>query len=131
VDEVVNRREAQLPVVYEIDANRRLVTTRCWGAVTPDEIYQHNQKLRTDPAFDPSYRQVADMTAMTAVTVGTSVITETALDQFFNPGTRRAFVASHDGVFGMARMYSLHAESLGQTIEVFRDLEPARAWIEA
>ena len=54
-----------------------------------------------------------------------------ALDQFFNPGTRRAFVASHDGVFGMARMYSLHAESLGQTIEVFRDLEPAHAWIEA
>jgi hypothetical protein len=83
VDEVVYRCEADLPVVYDIDAKRRLV------------------------------------------------VTETALDQFFNPGTRRAFVATHDGVFGMARMYSLHAESLGQTIEVFRELAPARAWIDA
>ncbi|HEY0527673.1 MAG TPA: hypothetical protein VGD02_02500 [Gemmatimonadaceae bacterium] len=131
VDEVVHRREAYLPVVYEIDAKRRLVTTRCWGAVSPDEIYQHNQQLRTDPAFDPSYRQVADMTAMTAVTVSTNVVTETALDQFFTPGTRRAFVATHDGVFGMARMYSLHAESLGQTIEVFREIGAAKDWVEA
>jgi hypothetical protein len=118
-----------MPVSYEIDPKRRLVTTRLWGKIAPEEIYEHNEKLRADPNFDPTFRQCADMTALTEVTVGTAVINETAQDQFFKPGTRRAFVASNDGIFGMARMYALRAESLGQTIHVFREMEPAKDWL--
>jgi hypothetical protein len=118
-----------MPITYEIDSTRRLVTTRLWGAVSAEEIYEHNRELRSDPAFDPSYRQCADMTGVTEVTVSTAVINDTALDQFFTPGTRRAFVASDDGVFGMARMYALRAENLGQTIQVFRELGPAKEWL--
>jgi hypothetical protein len=38
-------------------------------------------------------------------------------------------VATEDGVFGLARMYALRAEGLGQTIEVFREEQPAREWL--
>ena len=122
--------ETEMPATYEIDKERRLVTTRLWGSVSEKEIYEHNEKLRTDPAFDPSYRQCADMSALTEVTVSTDMIRDTANDQFFLPGTRRAFIASTDAVFGMARMYALRAEGLGQTIEVFRELEPAKEWLD-
>jgi hypothetical protein len=118
-----------MPVTYEIDRNRHLVTTRLWGPVTDDEVYEHNEKLRSDPEFDPSYRQIADMTGVTEIAVSTSMINETAQDQFFTPGTPRAFIASDDGVFGMARMYSLRAEGLGQTIQVFRDTGSAKEWL--
>lgn len=121
--------ERELPFKYEIDPQRRLVISRLWGAVTDDEVYEHNQKLRTDPRFDPTFSQLTDLTGVTEITVSTSMINETSLDQFFEPGTRRAMVAADDGVFGMARMYALRAEGLGQTIEVFREEQPAREWL--
>lgn len=105
------------------------MTSRLWGAVTEDEVHEHNRLLRNDPEFVPSYRQLVDMTGITEIRVGTNLINETSLDQFFAPGTRRAFVASDDAAFGMARMFALRAEGLGQVIEVFRDPDKARNWL--
>lgn len=118
-----------MPISYDIDPKGRLVTSRLWGGVTEDEVLDHNKRLRTDPRFDPSYRQLVDMTGITKILVGTKMINETSLDQFFNPGTRRAFIATEDGVFGMARMFALRAEGLGQTIEVFRERRKAEEWL--
>jgi hypothetical protein len=118
-----------VPVTYAIDPNQKLVITRCWGAVTEDEVHDHNRRLRTDPAFNPGYRQLADMTGLTEILVSTKMINETSIDQFFNPGTPRAFVASTDAVFGLARKFALQAEAVGQTIQVFRDLESAENWL--
>jgi len=69
------------------------------------------------------------MTGITQILVGTKMINETAQDQFFKPGTPRAFIASEDATFGMARMFALQAEGLGQTIEVFRDRKKAEEWL--
>ena len=119
-----------MPVSYAIDPVQKLVTTTLWGVVTDDEVLDHNRRLRTDPAFDPGYRQLAHMTAITESRVTTNLINETSADQFFNPGTRRAFVATSDSIFGMARKYALQAEAIGQTIQVFRDLRKAEEWLE-
>ena len=123
------KREIELPATYEIDHKQRLVTSRLWGPVTEDEVFEHNEKLRNDPDFDPSYRQFVDMTGITEIKVGTGMINETSLDQFFAPGTRRAFLATDDTVFGMARMFALRAEGVGQVIEVFRDRAKAEEWL--
>ena len=118
-----------MPATYDIDPQRRLVTSRIWGGVTDTEILGHNETLRADPRFDSTYRQLVDMTGITEIRVTTGMINETSLDQFFEPGTRRAFVATDDAVFGMARMFALRAEGLGQTIQVFRDAGKAREWL--
>lgn len=65
------------------------------------------------PAFDPSYRQVTDMKGTTEIVAGTDMISETSIDQFFKPGTRRALVASIDATFGMARMFALPCRKRG------------------
>ena len=121
--------EYELPASYEIDQQRRLITSRLWGAVTDTEVYEHNRQLRGDPDFNPTYQQLTDLTGVTQIAVTTGMINETSLDQFFEPGIRRAIVASTDGVFGMARMFAMRAESVGQTIQVFRDLDKARDWL--
>lgn len=118
-----------MPVTYEIDPDRRLVISRLWGGVTEDEIDEHNRRLPADPRFDPAYRQLVDLTGITEVLVGTKMINDTARDQFFNPGTRRAFAASSDATFGLARMFALRAELGGQTIQVFRDIAKAEEWL--
>jgi hypothetical protein len=118
-----------MPVTYVIDTQRQLVVSRICDPATESEVLEHNRKLRLDPLFDPTYRQLADMSDVTQVLVPADTIRETAYDQAFAPGVRRAFVANTDGVFGMARMYALHAESLGQVVEVFRDRAEAVEWL--
>ena len=40
-----------------------------------------------------------------------------------------AVVTNNDTVFGMARMYSVFAESAGAVVEVFRDIDAASRWL--
>jgi hypothetical protein len=104
------------------------VTTRASDPATEAEVYAHNEQLRSDPMFNPSYMQIADLD-VTEILVSTDTIKATSHDQFFKPGARRAFVASNDACFGMARMFALHAEGLGQVIEVFRSRAAAEEWL--
>jgi hypothetical protein len=121
--------ERTVPSSYTIDPERRLVITLIWGAATDDDVVGHNQRLRADPLFDPTFRQLADMSGVSEILVNTSTIEVVSRGQLFVPGTRRAFVASDDAVFGLLRKYELHAESLGQTVRVFRDRKLAEAWL--
>jgi hypothetical protein len=118
-----------MPSSYTIDPARRLVITRVWGAATDEDIHEHGRRLRADPLYDPTYRQLADMSGVTDILVRTSTIEEISRGQLFAPGTQRAFVASSDAVFGLLRKFQLHAESLGQTIRVFRDRKEAETWL--
>lgn len=118
-----------MPSSYTIDPVRKLVTTLIWGAATDDDVLGHNGRLRADPLYDPTYQQLADMSGVTEILVTAKTIEDVARGQLFMPGTRRAFVAASDAVFGLLRKYQLHAESSGQTVEVFRDRKAAEAWL--
>jgi hypothetical protein len=107
-----------------------MVMSRIWGTVTNDDVGEHNRRLRTDPLFDPTYRQLADMSDVTLNLVSADNVQETARDQYFAPGTRRALVVSDDTTFGLCRMYATYAESFGQVLNVFREREEAEAWLE-
>src|SRR5436305_9503077 len=110
-----------MPAAYEIDAVHGIVKTRLWGVVTDDDVYEHNDRLRNDPKFHAHYRQLVDMSGITKAAVTATMITDTAINQFFEPGSRRAIIASNDAVFGLARMFALRCESVGQTIEVYSE----------
>ena len=118
-----------MPISYTIDIDRQFVLTLVSGTVTGEEVYEYYQLVRNDPSFDPGFRQLVDMTGMTKSLVGTGGIMSISRDHHFTPGVRRAIVASSEAAFGLARMFALHSESVGQTIEVFRDLNAAEAWL--
>ena len=119
-----------MPASYAIDTDRRLVLSRIWGTATEDEIRDHGQRLRNDPKFRPDFRQLLDMSELTEILVGSDMVRNAARNQFFSPGVRRALVASTDAAFGMARMYAIASENVGQTIKVFRDMNKAEAWLD-
>src|SRR6266576_3582246 len=85
-----NRKRVAVPITYEIDAKHRLVTSHLTGIVTDEEVHTQRQTIRNDPHFDPSYRQLIDLTGITEVRVTTHMVTAAAADQYFAPGTRRA-----------------------------------------
>jgi hypothetical protein len=120
-----------LPATYSIDVERKLVISRAWGAITDDDVREHARLLRADPLFDPTYSQLLDMTGITKDLVNTNTKQESSSHgQLFAPGVRRAWVASTDYTFGMARMYAVAAERLGQTIGVFRSRSEAEKWLD-
>jgi hypothetical protein len=121
---------AGLPASYTIHVDQKLVVSRFWGAATDDDIFDHGQRLRNDPLFRPDFRQLVDMSELTEIRVGSGVVRDASRNQFFAPGVRRALVAKSDAAFGMARMYAIASENSGQTIEVFRDIKAAKAWLD-
>ena len=118
-----------MPASYTIDTERKLVLSRIWGAPTEDEILDHGQRLRADPSFRPDFRQLLDMSELKEILISPQKVREAARDQFFSPGVRRALVAHSDAAFGMARMYAIASEGEGQTIQVFREFDAAKAWL--
>jgi hypothetical protein len=118
-----------VPISYSIDPARRLVSSRIWGIVTNEEVDEHNRQLRSDPLFDPAYRQIADMTGVTRNMVTVDNVRQTARDQYFTPGARRALLVSDDTTFGLCRMFETYAESVGQVLSVFRDRKQAEDWL--
>lgn len=118
-----------MPATYSIDPRQRLVVSVLSGALTDDEVREHNRTLRVDPEFDPEYRQLIDLSGLTEILVDATTINEAAQDQYFTPGTRRAFIATSEAAYGFARMFALKAEGSGQTVEVFRDRGEAEAWL--
>jgi len=119
-----------LPASYTIDGDRRIVFSRIWGTATEDEVREHGLRLRNDPEFQPDFRQLLDLSDLTEILVGSEMVRNAARDQFFSPGVRRALVATSDAAFGMARMYAIASEHAGQTIQVFRDMNAAEAWLD-
>jgi hypothetical protein len=118
-----------MPASYAIDSEQRLVRSRIWGTPTEEEILDHGLRLRADPCFHPDFRQLLDMSEWEGILISSQRVRQSAREQFFSPGARRAFVAHSDTAFGMARMYALASEAEGQTIQVFREFCAAEAWL--
>ncbi len=119
-----------MPVTYEIDVPQRLVNTIVVGKVTPVEMSAYQQQLKVDPAFLPDFDGLIDFTAAEPFEGTGEDIRRLVEEMPFNPGTRRAYIASIDLHFGLSRMAQVFAESKGLVCEVFRDRADALRWLE-
>jgi hypothetical protein len=121
--------EVPMPAAFEIDVTRRLVVCRCWGVLTSEEIVKHYRALRADPAFDPTFSQLGDLTDVSAFDVDTRALSSEALLETFDHSARRALVAPSDVGFGLARLYGSYAQAASQNLEVFRAKCDAEHWL--
>lgn len=124
-------RGVQLPLHYKIDPDCRLVRARAWGVLTNDDLRDYYPRLIADARFHPDYRQLTSLDEVTAFTVDTCVLAEAAGWSIYDVGTRRAIVAREDVAFGLARMFSVYAERVGQNVRAFRDAAVALEWIDS
>jgi len=119
-----------VPAAYKIDKERRLVLTTVWGKLTFTDGVAHRNELRSDPDFDPTYREISDFTQVTELAFSAEELRGHAQFDVFSPSSRRAFVAPDDAKFGLGRMFAMLRESRGDLgIRVFRTLEEAEDWV--
>jgi len=119
-----------MPATYAIDKQRRLVITTGLGRVTLAEALAHQEQLRKDPDFDPSFSQIMDLTRITEFALEANDIRRLAQGTVFSRESRRAIIASSDLVYGFGRMFEILREIAGENgIRVFRDVDEALDWI--
>jgi hypothetical protein len=121
-----------MPAFYKIDKERKLVMTTYSGVLMIAESLGHQEKLPKDPDFDPSFSQLFDVTHVTEVQLTAEDVRTLARTSVFSPDSRRAILVDSDLKFGLARMFEVLRDTMGEKgIRVFRNLEDALDWIFA
>ncbi len=118
-----------MPVEYEIDKRHGIVYTRASGELSDEEAFAHQRRLKKDPDFDPTARQLLDFSSVTHFRISPEAIRTLASKDPWTAGARRAFVAPQDLSFGMARMHQVWMADDSKSISVFRNLSEARQWL--
>jgi hypothetical protein len=117
-------------VSYAIDRERHIVRSHGSGVLTLRCIQEFYSSLKADLAFESTYSCLGDLRAISEVAITASQIAASASLSIFAPGTRRAFIATSDVVYGVLRAYAAYNGIEGQEVRVFRDLVAAELWLE-
>jgi hypothetical protein len=120
-----------LPLNYRIDKERRLVVSTGSGILTYAEMKTHQDRLLADPNFNQEFNQLIDLTQVTGVDAATEEITALARRAVFSPNSKRAWVASSPGIFGIGRLAIAHHEDTASPshASAFYDLPSALEWL--
>ena len=118
-----------MPVTYTIDPVLRLVRTRAEGVLTEPETSELYRRIKADPAFQPTFSQLCDLTVVDEIQTSATYLRELARQTIFAPGARRAFVTSQLFHYGLARMLQSFCELEGSEIGVFKSMAEAEQWL--
>jgi len=118
-----------MPWSYEIVPAERLVVSHFHGVVTDADVDEHERTVPADPAFDPCFRQLVDLSEVERITFGFAKLRSAAEHPIFEGRQRRAILAPKDMVFGLARTYEAYSGIAGQNVHVFRERSEAIRWL--
>jgi hypothetical protein len=121
-----------MPVTYELDRERRLIHTRCVGAVLLSEVLQHFADLRDDASLPTQLSVLLDLSEMS--TAPDRERLRAVVNEVKSIGPERrwgalAIVARTDLLFGMSRIFGIFVEDSFTSTGVFRRREEAEAWL--
>ena len=122
-----------MPIDSVRDDLKRRVTVTMRETVAAREVAKFIAAVGPLPGDDQPYDILVDMRrAHIGVDTSAQAQTLALLASRNDPGRRRgriALVAADDATFGIARMYAAYREKSGITLEVFRQIEDADAWL--
>ena len=117
-----------MPISYAIDAARQVVRIRLWGEVTREELDANSLRLSSDPQFRPDLPYICDARDL-SVPPAIDDVVRAAYRSVFAAGTRRAIVAGSDVIYGLARLFAGRSGSVGDGLQIFRDMDEAERWL--
>jgi hypothetical protein len=113
---------------YSINKSQRIVISVGEGVVRFDDIRDHQNRLLSDPDFDPTFDQLLDGTRVTSLELSSDQARTLSSRAVFSPASRRAIVAPQPYMFGMGRMSEVYHEGFAQ-MQVFYSMEEALIWL--
>lgn len=126
--------EAGVPLTYSIDAEHKIIRTICRRPLTFADVIGHFQALKNDPACPPYLDVLLDLSdadALPETSQFGAVNRELALVHAKLQFGVLAIIAPGDAMFGVMRMFEVHARQHFRAIRVFRDPAQAAAWLKS
>jgi hypothetical protein len=123
--------EGYLPLHSTIDKKLRLVIGTAWGCVTFPEIKAHQDKMLSDPDFNPEFNQLMDASKVTDWRLTIEEAETAARRKIFAPSSKRAIVGPLPVNSPLARIIGALNELTKHTsnLEVFQDVPSALKWL--
>jgi hypothetical protein len=120
-----------MPARYVILFDRRLVVSIGWGRLTFADFRSQQDEFKNDPAFDPTFDQLVDVSQVEHLELTTEQAKIIAARGIFQANSRRAVIAKDPTIFGTARMMdAYHSVATGRNhVRVFYDRDAALKWL--
>ncbi len=118
-----------MPISYRLDQELRTVFATAKGVIGESEIREYQRELAGDPAFEPDFNSIFDLTDVSQFTVTGEENQRLAHSTPFAPMARRAYVAPDPLKYGMSRMYAVQVEPTGEHTHAFKTMAEARKWL--
>jgi hypothetical protein len=118
-----------MPFSFHVDESTKVFHVEAIGEVNDTELMDLSARLRQEAAFVSGYPVLCDCSALTTVSISTSLIE--SLAQAARSRTNYvAVIAPLLVVFGLARMYQIINDPDYARIHVFAGVGEAVAWLE-
>jgi DNA-binding NarL/FixJ family response regulator len=119
-------------ITYRIDANERLIRTRCVGLVTFDQVIHHFRELERDPVCPDRLDVFLDLREATSLPESSQL--NTVCSEIARIRERVAFgvcaiVADEDELFGRMRVFEGLTQQYFRKISAFRVAAEAEKWL--
>lgn len=118
-----------MPINFTIDNALGVVFVTMSQSVTEKDLRDYQDQLRADPKFVCSFDSLIDLNAVGKFDVSADGNQRLAYSNPYCAGSRRAYVAGHDAMYGMSRMYTMQVDEEDQEARVFRKIAEARDWL--
>ena len=125
-------RGFRVPITYSIDIPTALITTRCFGHVTLDEVREHFRELpRVWPPVDKLdvLLDLRDQTSLPGLSELQEVATEIQVQIGPHRFGRCAVVTERELVFGSMQMLEVLVSRYFDAFRVFRSTTAAVVWL--
>ena len=114
-----------MPYFYKVEKNHRVVLSTASAVFSREDFRSHQEKLKKDPDFDPTYAQIADFSHVTRFDLSHADLEQMAQGTIFDLHARSAIIAPNDVGYDFGRLYeSLRKSSHSEPLH--GDRRPAR-----
>jgi hypothetical protein len=122
-----------MPLSYEIDEDKNLLTVIGSDRVTLEDVLAQQRELQAESRLKPGIRCLVDLTKMTGLGLSgrDTFRLAQAREQFsyLAKQARTAIVVKDAINFAMARMYALSRRKYIEPMAIFYDVDEARHWV--
>lgn len=122
-----------MPITYRIDKDLGVVFSAATGILTDSGLLRHKDRVVNDPDFADGFVELADMRAMERFVLAPESIESFAAKDIVLSDQlkdyRLAIVVTGEYLFGMALQYKALTKPTVPGVEIFRDMDKARAWL--
>lgn len=122
-----------MPAHSVVRKERRLILTVYEGRLTFDELKSNQERILSDPDFNPDFDQFIDATTVTFLDFSVDETKMLVTRKIFSPTSRRAMAASNAAVYGLARMSAVYSQMATghheDRLAVFYSRDEALKWL--